>query len=185
MFERELSRPFVRAMRDVLDETGEAFEITGVGRLESRGDNRFLFTRVPGPRVFLSYIHEDVELVNRLRNDLHKAGLHPWMDRYEILPGQNWRRTIQTAIRISDFYVPCFSSKATRKRGTFQRELRYALQCNEEFPLDDEFVLPVRLDDCEVPGVIAAKFQYVDLFDGWDHGVARLILAIGAHMSRR
>lgn len=178
MSNRTLSRPVARAIRDILNEAGEPLEIDGIGSLQSQGDRQFLFTQPRGPRVFLSYVHEDMELVRKLRLDLHTAGMQPWMDQYEILAGQPWRRTIQRAIRMSDFYVPCFSRCAVRKRGTFQRELRYALRCNDEFPLDEAFVMPVRLEDCEVPFVISSNFQYVDLFTNWEHGVSRLILAI-------
>jgi len=35
--------------------------------------------------------------------------------------------------------------------GGFQAEIRYALDCARRIPLDEIFVVPVRLDACRVP----------------------------------
>ena len=94
------------------------------------------------------------------------------------MPGQNWPRAIERAIGISDFFVACFSKRATCKRGQFQSELRYALECAARVPLDDVFLIPVRLDDCPVPQRIANHLQYVDLFPDWNKGLRKVAAVI-------
>ena len=42
-------------------------------------------------------------------------------------------------------------------------------------PLDDIFIVPVRLDDCRVPRSIQKEFQYIDLFPDWARGLWRLL----------
>jgi hypothetical protein len=97
------------------------------------------------------------------------------MDEAKLLPGQNWPRAIDRAIELSDFFIGCFSHRSTVKRGHFQCELRYALDVAARVPLEDVFLLPVRLDDCEMPRHVARRVQYVDLFPDWDEGVSRLV----------
>jgi hypothetical protein len=96
------------------------------------------------------------------------------MDQENLVPGQNWPRAIERAIELSDFFVGCFSRRSVVKRGHFQCELRYALDLAAKVPLEDIFLVPVRLDECEVPRQIARKTQYVDLFPNWEAGVERL-----------
>ena len=57
------------------------------------------------------------------------------------------------------------------KRGGFQAEIRYALDCARQLPLDQIFVVPVRLDVCAVPRAIQREYQYVDLAPDWERGV--------------
>jgi hypothetical protein len=135
----------------------------------------FRFEPRPVPHVFLAYVKEDAALAERLYEALEAEGFRPWMDVRNLLPGQNWPRAIERAIEFSDFFVPCFSSNSVNKRGGFQAEIRYALDCARRVPLDDIFIVPVRLDDCRVPRSIQKEFQYIDLFPDRDRGLWRLL----------
>jgi hypothetical protein len=104
------------------------------------------------------------------------------MDRRKLLPGQNWPRRIEEAIASSDFFVACFSCSSVNKRGTFQAEIRHALERARHVLLDEVFLIPVRLDDCRVPPRIQRETQYVDLFPGWDAGFARIVRIIECQM---
>jgi hypothetical protein len=102
------------------------------------------------------------------------------MDKDKLIPGQNWPRAIRRAIEISDVFVACFSARSTSKRGPFQSELRWALECGQRMPLDQTFVVPVRLEACAVPRQIQERTQYVDLFPDWDVGIKKVIRAVQA-----
>ncbi len=154
---------------------GKSVEIDGLGIFvpDARRGCRFeAFTR---RHVFIAYVEEDAAYASRLYNDLAGGGFHPWMDRRKLLPGQNWPRAIEDAIETADFFVACFSRRSVRKKGGFQAEIRYALDCARRMPLDETFVIPVRLDDCRVPSLIRRELQYVDLFPDWDRGLARIL----------
>jgi hypothetical protein len=74
------------------------------------------------------------------------------------------------------------------KRGHFQAELRYALDLAKRVPLDDIFLVPVRLSDCEIPREIAERTQYIDLFPDHEAGtqaLTRMITAQALKRSRR
>jgi hypothetical protein len=64
------------------------------------------------------------------------------------------------------------------KRGQFQSELRYALDCARRRPLDQTFLIPVRLEECAVPRHISNHVHYVDLFPDWHKGVRRIARAL-------
>lgn len=158
-------------------EAGQAVEIEGLGRFHASGEG-YRFDPETQPTVFVAYAVEDLGLVRRLCDSLLAAGCSPWLDRDRLMPGQNWTQSIERAIAGSDAFVACFSLQSVSKRGMFQSELRHALECAERRPLDDVYLLPVRLERCAVPGQIAAQVQYVDLFPDWDRGVKRLVRSI-------
>jgi len=64
------------------------------------------------------------------------------------------------------------------KRGHFQSELRYALDLAARIANDQIFLLPVRLNHCELPRKIARKVHCVDLFPDWEKGISTLVEAM-------
>ena len=153
------------ARRVVVDGLG-VFSVGSDGRINLRQTNR--------PRVFIAYAVEDAEWAEFLFDELKRRGYSPWLDRRMLAPGQNWPRRIEEAIYSADFFLACFSTRSVRKRGGFQAEIRYALDCARRLPLDEVFFVPVRLDECRVPASIQRETQYVDLFPDRIAGVERI-----------
>jgi hypothetical protein len=153
---------------------GLRVEIEGLGAFQREQEGTYTFQAQAKPRVFVAYVAEDLAAARRLCTSLAKAGCSPWIDKDNLLPGQNWPRAIERAIEISDVFVACFSNRSLRKRGQFQSELRYALECARRMPLESVFFIPVRLESCQVPWSIAGRLQYVDLFPDWARGVRRV-----------
>ena len=136
----------------------------------------------PLAHVFLSYAREDEEQVDGLYRKLFDAGFKPWMDQKDILPGEKWRFSIRKAIRHSDFFLACLSANSVNKRGFLQKEIKDALDIKQGMLDSDIYLIPARLEDCEVPESLRDS-QWVDLFekDGW----TRLVKAIQVGMQRR
>ena len=132
-------------------------------------------------QIFLCYARQDEGKVENLYRKLSDAGFKPWMDKKDILPGEDWKSTTQRAIRHSDFFLTCLSANSI-KRGFLQKEIKDALDIWQEMFDSDIYLIPVRLEDCEVPESLR-DFQWVNLFeeDGW----TRLVKAIQAGMERR
>jgi TIR domain len=160
-------------LRRCLENESE-IEIDGIGKFELK-DDEVMFRPGKKLRVFLAYAVEDRYYVKKLYHALQSAGLEPWMDSENLLPGQNWPRAIERAIERSDFFISCFSRRSVVKRGSFQSELRYALGVAASVPLEDVYLIPVRLDQCQVPRQISVRTQYIDLFPDWDAGVKKLV----------
>jgi hypothetical protein len=166
---QELAQIVIRSLAK-----GQAVEIDGLGVFYP---DRVVGCRFePGsPRVFIAYVKEDQQAAEGLYDSLETAGFNPWMDVRKLLPGQNWPRSIETAIESSDYFVACFSHRSVTKRGGFQAEIRYALDCARRIPLDQIFLVPVRLDSCRVPRAVQRELQYIDLFPDWESGMERLV----------
>lgn len=174
---RPTAKEIASLLKRCLEEGGRV-EIDCLGEFRLGNKGEILFTSSVKPRVFLAYVEEDGEAAMRLCEDLRGLGCDPWMDRERLLPGQNWLRRIEGAIEFCDCFVPLFSDRSIRKRGQFQSELRYAIDCARRVPLDQPFILPARLSDCHVPKRIKSAIQYVDLFPDWEAGVKRLVHSI-------
>jgi hypothetical protein len=163
---------------------GREVELDGLGVFRPDAAAGFRFEPYP-PRVFVAYASEDGAAAARLYAELAGAGFSPWMDMKNLVPGQNWPRAIECAIETADFFVACFSRNSVGRRGGFQAEIRYAMDCARRVPLDDIFLAPVRLDDCRVPRAIQREVQYIDLFPDWRYGITRLTGMLRAESERR
>jgi TIR domain len=159
---------------------GKPVEIDGLGVFYPDAANGFRFEPRRLPQVFIAYVTEDAAAVGWLYEALENAGFSPWMDVRKLLPGQNWPRAIENAIETSDFFVACFSRNSVDKKGCFQAEVRYGLDCARRMPLDEIYLAPVRFDECRIPRAIQRELQYIDLFPDWHRGIRRL-----THMMRR
>lgn len=156
-------------------EEGKSVEIDGLGVFRPDGHRGYQFLARHSPKVFLAYVEENAQLAERLFDGLQTSGFDPWLDRRKLLPGQNWPRSIEDAIDTCEFFVACFSRDSVSKQGGFQAEIRYALDCARRVPLDEIFLIPVRLDACRVPIRIQRELQYIDLFPDWDRGFGRVL----------
>jgi hypothetical protein len=160
---------------------GQTVEIDGLGTFQESAQG-YRFLPQTRPQVFIAYVAEDLAFARRLCEALRKNGCSPWLDKDKLLPGQNWPRAIERAIEMSDAFLACFSRGSVVKRGQFQSELRYALDCARRRPLGDSpeavFVIPLRFEECLVPRRVSDQVQYVDLFPDWEKGLQRLVRAI-------
>lgn len=157
---------------------GQSVEIDGLGTFRPAENGGYDFLPQTKPQVFVAYVAEDLALARRLRDGIRAAGCAAWLDKDKLLPGQNWPRAIERAISISDAFVACFSPRAVAKRGQFQSELRYALDCARRLPQDAMFVVPVRFEACPVPRHVAEQVHYVDMFPDWNRGLRKIAKAI-------
>ena len=101
--------------------------------------------------AFISYASEDSKIAERLGNDLNTANVITWLSKDAILPGEKWKIAINKAIRNNRYFIPLFSSISVRKSGQLQREFKYAIDYAEGFPESEIFIIPTRLDECEIP----------------------------------
>jgi hypothetical protein len=124
--------------------------------------------------AFISYAREDSEYAERLYKDLKNAGLIPWRDKDAIRPGENWKIAIRMAIKNSRFFIPLFSSQSVEKIGYVQKEFKYALDIFDQFPENKVYIIPVRLDDCQILYEKLEDIQYVDLFPDWNIGLNQI-----------
>ena len=164
---------------------GKTVEIDGLGAFHPDAANGLRFEPPTVPKVFIAHVKEDADTVLRIYDALEAAGFSPWMDQRKLLPGQNWPRAIESAIETSDFFVACFSENSVNKWGGFQAEIRYALDCARRMPLDEIFIIPLRLNACRLPRSIQRELHQVDLFPDWNRGIRHIVAMIRATAAKR
>ncbi len=115
-------------------------------------------------KVFLSYASQDKVLVRELSRRLVGEGwIDTWQDEKNLLPGQDWRVKIEEAVEEADVVIIVLSQHSVSKEGHVQKELRYAREIALEKPDDAIFLVPLRLEECEVPRGLRF-YQWVDYF---------------------
>ena len=103
-------------------------------------------------RVFLCHASQDKPVVRDLYKRLAaEPWIDPWLDEEELLPGQDWNLQIEKAVESSDAVIVCVSKTSISKEGYVQRELRKVLDIALEKLEGEIFILPVKLDECDLP----------------------------------
>jgi hypothetical protein len=130
----------------------------------------FMPTIQPKLKVFLCHAPSDENAVRKLRARLIRDGVDAWLSSENLLAGQNRELEIRKAVRASDAVVVCLSGKF-HQAGSQQREVRLALDTAQEQPDGEIFIIPARLEECELPDSLK-NLQWVDLFS--ERGYERL-----------
>ncbi len=129
--------------------------------------------------VFISYAKEDQEQALHYYSLFQAEGVSPWLDKKNLLPGQNWEAEISRALSDANLVVLLLSPRSVSKRGFVQREANEAIDRLRYKQPTDIYVIPLLLEPCEVPSQIAGRLQYVDLNSegAWDQVKASLRIA--------
>ena len=128
-------------------------------------------------RIFLCHSSADKPAVRELYRRLHADGFAPWLDEEDLLPGQDWQREIPKAVRYSDVVIVCLSRGSINKAGYIQKEIKFALDVADEQPEDTIFLIPLKLEECDVPDRLS-RWQWVNLFSPKEY--ERLVRALQA-----
>jgi formylglycine-generating enzyme required for sulfatase activity len=128
-------------------------------------------------RVFLCHATGDKPAVRALHQRLCAEGIDAWLDEEKLLPGQKWQFEIPKAVRASDVVIVCLSRKSINKAGYVQKEITFALDVADEQPEGAIFLIPARLEECDVPDRLS-QWHWVSLFE--ERGYDRLMRALRA-----
>ena len=125
-------------------------------------------------KVFISYVRENIEIVDRLCQELKSHGIQVWLDRNDIDPGSRWEQSIRKAISQGGGFIACFSEEYNNRDKTYMNEeLTLAINELRQRPADRIWFIPVKLNNCEIPdrdiggGETLQVFQYVNLYEDW------------------
>ena len=138
----------------------------------------------PSPvQIFLAHSSGDKPAVLELYKRLQSKGYSPWLDKKSIIGGQNWREEIPKAIKKGDVVIACLSKQSVSKEGYVQEELRLALvEYSQKLP-GSIYLIPLKLESCEVPdtqvaqlGVSLRDLQWIDYWE--PDGFERLVHSI-------
>lgn len=110
-------------------------------------------------RIFISYGHDCISIINRIMQDLTLLGYHVWLDNFNIKSGDDWRNAITNGILDSQVVLAFLSKHALRKNGVCLDELAIAVGCNKNIIrtcLMEEEAIPL------IPSTINGV-EYIDM----------------------
>lgn len=136
------------------------------------------FLKATSLKTFLCHSHTDRDAVHDLYLRLKRDHIEPWLDRENLLPGQNWAYEIRNAILRSDVVIVCLSQEFDTRNGFRHQELKIALKKAQILPMEDIFIIPVRFEKCSLPDSLA-HLHRVDLFEA--DGYRKLLQALYKH----
>lgn len=124
--------------------------------------------------VFISYSHSDAFVVNKLAAHLVKHNANVWVDTWELNVGDSILNKVQDAIKGSSTLLVMLS-KASVESEWCKKELSAGLM--RELDEKRVVVLPVLVDDCEIPLFLREK-MYADLRTDFNKGLHDVLDAI-------
>jgi hypothetical protein len=124
----------------------------------------------PSVHVFICHASEDKPAARQLANAMAKLGADVWFDEWEIRVGDSIVQKINDALGKVSHLVVLLSVCSVAKPWV-QRELSAALM--QQLSQKSIRVLPVRIDDCEIPPIIA-DIRYADARLGMEHAFVEL-----------
>jgi hypothetical protein len=132
--------------------------------------------------VFVSYVRQDSDLVDRLCATIEKSGVQVWRDRDKLEPGEFWQDSIRRAISEGAYFVACFSDAYFRRHRTYMNtEIGLAIEELAARPRDSKWFIPVLLSDCSIPAIpivglgTLRDIHAVSLHHDWSRGIDRLL----------
>ncbi len=116
-------------------------------------------------KVFLCHSSKDKPKVRQYYDRLRiEKGIDPWLDVEKLLPGVDWDLEIRSAVKSSDVVLVFLSKYSINKEGYVQKEIKQALDVADEKPDGTIFIIPLRLEDCDVPERLK-RWHWLDLFE--------------------
>lgn len=126
-------------------------------------------------KVFLCHSRTDQDAVHALYVRLKKDGMDVWLDSEKLIPGQDWEHEIRKAIIRSQVVIVCLSRHFNKQKGYRHEELKIALEKADSLPDDGIFIIPARLEKCDLPNSLR-HLHRVDLFEA--DGYKKLMQAL-------
>jgi len=125
-------------------------------------------------KLFLCHASQDKYFVRQVRNDLADAGHSTWMDEFEIQVGDSIVDKINSATESTDGIL-LFISNASNASAWAKKEWQSALA--KYLRLGRPKIYPIRIEDCEVPSIIA-DIRYADFADSYKDGLESLLVSL-------
>lgn len=123
--------------------------------------SRELSRRRQARHVFIIYARDDLETAKRLAALLKDAGLSPWLDVEQLVPGQVWKKAVLKALEESSVAL-VIVSRNLEKNGFVREELNAAMKLLQSHEADVVPIVPVKIDDSNAPEALS-QIQWVDL----------------------
>ena len=122
-------------------------------------------------KIFLSHSSKDKDFVRRLANDLQSSNVPVWFDEWELQVGDSLNHKIQEGINESGWLAIVISNNSINSKWV-EKELNAAL--TTELEKRQVFVLPIVIEDCEIPLFLRDKL-FADFRTDYSSGLKTLL----------
>jgi hypothetical protein len=130
----------------------------------------------PVGKVFVSHASDNKAFVDRLVADLAARAVPVWYDKFDLRVGESIPGGINEGLSSSKYFLIVLSKASVTSRWVAE-ELNAAMI--EQIARGGTFLLPVLLEDCEVPPLLRHR-RYADFRIDYDRGLARTWKQSGA-----
>ncbi|MDP1546533.1 MAG: toll/interleukin-1 receptor domain-containing protein, partial [Anaerolineales bacterium] len=122
-------------------------------------------------KIFISYSRKDMDFARKLAGDLEKAGYDVWWDITDLRGGDDWVRTLPTAIAGSEFFIIVLSPNSVESEWV-RKEYTQALNLRKK-------IIPLMFEACDVPFALNT-INYVNFMSGeYEESFKNLLSALG------
>lgn len=121
-------------------------------------------------RVFISYSHNDRDLVDRIVAGLKADGHDIWMGALRLKPGDNISAKVDEGLNQAEALIVVISENSFRSQSVQQEFAAIALQ---QISKRERRIIPVKLDQSAVPSYLADRV-YLDLSKDFEQGLRKL-----------
>ena len=125
---------------------------------------------------FFSYSRHDTEFVKQLANDLKKREMNVWLDQLDIPVGAKWDTCIEQALNEAIGIILVLSNSSVQSDNVMD-EVNYAIT-------KGKYIIPIKLDDCEVPFRLA-RIQQINFQGDYEKSVETVVANIHLHINAR
>ncbi|MDJ0510430.1 MAG: toll/interleukin-1 receptor domain-containing protein [Crocosphaera sp.] len=127
-----------------------------------------------GAKVFISHSSRDKQVAVWISTDLKNAGHTPWLDQWDITVGECIPQKISEGVAKADFVIVLLSEHSVNSQWV-KRE--WQTKYWDEVQKRTIQVLPVLLQDCEIPALLKTK-RYADFRHDYNNGLEDILIAI-------
>jgi CheY-like chemotaxis protein len=116
--------------------------------------------------IFFSYARREGAFALRLASDLRNAGLKVWIDQLDILPGEHWDQSIESALKNCPAFLIILSPQSVQSQNVMD-EVNYAL-------VEAKKIIPIMHEACDPPFRLR-RLQYIDFTMDYDAGLGACV----------
>ena len=128
-------------------------------------------------RIFVSHAHRDNDFAERLAADIEDSQLECWLDLWELQVGDSLRLRVEEGIRTADWLIVVLSvASVSSKWVAVELSMAFVRELEER----SVFILPVVIDDCEIPLSLKPKL-YADFRSDYAQGLLSLVGRLRNH----
>ena len=136
-------------------------------------------------KVFISCVEEDALFIDRLHSDLESYGIEAFWYAKDSPIGVSFKNNTEKEIESCDHFLACFSEASTNKeQSDMRRELTLACEKHKTLPLDTNWLICLRINDCEIEDykvgnqIPLGELTYISFAESYDEGFNKLISEI-------